>query len=145
MRELDDEAAAAIMLAENIGRADLNPMEEACTYHSRMERFGWDDNRVAEVAGVSVDLVKRRLSLLRLVPEAQKLVASGKNAKVNVPRPENLPQVQAMASDTVGEVFVWYITILSVAGYEQEAGAVGNLFERLVKGNWLSIPRPGKA
>ena len=29
VRDLDDEAASAIMLAENTGRADLNPIEEA--------------------------------------------------------------------------------------------------------------------
>jgi len=77
VRDLNDEAASAIMLAENIGREDLNPIEEANAYHRRMERFGWSATRVADVAGVSHDLVRRRLSLLRLGPEAQKLVASG--------------------------------------------------------------------
>lgn len=215
VRDLDDEAASAIMLAENIGRKDLNPIEEATAYHRRMERFGWCATRVADVAAVSHDLVRRRLSLLRLVPQAQKLVASGqfpvghgqamadldnnrqrialrvyghssgmtlrafrrvvsdllqeqsqdalfdlqefwvqqvqaeaqwvgsgKNAKVDVPKAPDLPLVQVAASDSIGEVFVRYIGTLQAAGYQQEAGAIGNLFERLVKGNWLSLPRP---
>jgi ParB family chromosome partitioning protein len=41
VRELDDESASAIMLAENTGRADLDPIEEANAYQSRIERFGW--------------------------------------------------------------------------------------------------------
>lgn len=77
VREMDDEAASAVMLAENAARADLDPIEEAMAYRSRMERFGWSQTRVAEVAGVSASRVNARLKLLTLVPEIQKLVASG--------------------------------------------------------------------
>jgi len=215
VRTLTDEAASAIMLAENVGRKDLTPIEEAHAYHRRIDRFGWSESQVAEVAGVSVDLVKRRLCLLNLVPEAQQLVGSGqcpvghgqamacldnnrqrialrvyshssgmtlrtfrqvtgellqeqsqealfdlqqfwveqveaeaewvgsgKNAKVDVPKAPDLPLVQVAATDSIGEVFVRYIRTLAAAGYQQEAGAIGNLFERLVKGNWVTLPRP---
>jgi len=77
VRHLDDEAASAIMLAENIGRKDLTPIEEANAYRRRIDQFGWSETQVADVAGVSLDLVRRRLSLLELVPEAQSLVGSG--------------------------------------------------------------------
>lgn len=77
VREMGDEEASAIMLAENTGRADLNPIEEANAYQVRMERFGWSLEKVSGAAGVSQDLVKRRVSLLHLVPEAQHLVAFG--------------------------------------------------------------------
>lgn len=77
VRNLDDETASAIMLVENTSRADLNPIEEAQAYAARRDRFGWGVERIAKVAGVSEDLVKRRLSLLELVPEAQHLVANG--------------------------------------------------------------------
>ncbi len=77
VRDLDDEAASAIMLAENTGRADLNPIEEAQAYQSRIERFGWSPERIADIAGVSTELVKRRLSLLSLVPDIQHMVAFG--------------------------------------------------------------------
>ena len=75
--DLDDEAASAIMLAENTGRQDLDPIEEANAYASRMKRFSWSVERVAGVAGVSADLVNRRLSLLKLIPDARMLVATG--------------------------------------------------------------------
>jgi len=77
VREMTGEEASAIMLAENTGREDLNPIEEANAYQVRVERFGWSSARIAQTAGVSEDLVKRRLSLLRLAPEAQHLVSFG--------------------------------------------------------------------
>ncbi|NIV38016.1 MAG: ParB/RepB/Spo0J family partition protein, partial [Anaerolineae bacterium] len=76
VRELSDEEASAIMLAENTGRADLNPIEEANAYHTRIDAYGWSPERVAKVAGVSADLVKRRISLLSLTTEIQHLVAN---------------------------------------------------------------------
>jgi ParB family chromosome partitioning protein len=59
VRELSDEAASAIMLAENTGRADLNPIEEANAYQRRVTTFGWSAERIADVAGVSKDRVTR--------------------------------------------------------------------------------------
>lgn len=77
VRQMDDEQASSVMLLENIQRAELNPMEEARAYRKRMERFGWDEARVAEVANVSAARVRLRLILLDLVPEAQTLVRDG--------------------------------------------------------------------
>lgn len=77
IRTLDDEAASAIMLLENVQRAQLNPIEEARAYRKRMERFGWDVARVAQAASVPVERVRLRLVLLDLVTEAQELVRSG--------------------------------------------------------------------
>ncbi len=77
VREMSDEDASAVMLAENTARADLNPIEEANAYQSRIEQFGWTTARVAEIAGVSEDIVNRRLSLLKLAEDIQHLVASG--------------------------------------------------------------------
>jgi ParB/RepB/Spo0J family partition protein len=77
VRDLDDEAASSVMLAENTGRADLNPMEEADAYHERIARFGWTPERLATVAGVSPDRVRRRLLLLALFEDARTLVRQG--------------------------------------------------------------------
>ena len=77
VRDLDDEAASAIMLAENTGRADLNPIEEAQAYQSRIERFDWTPEQIADIAGVSAELVKRRVSLLSLVPDIQHMISFG--------------------------------------------------------------------
>ena len=77
VRDLSNEAASAVMLAENTSRADLNPIEEANAYQSRITRFDWSVSNIAKAAGVNTSLVKRRLALLALVPEIQHLVGNG--------------------------------------------------------------------
>lgn len=77
VRVLSDEEAAAIMLVENTGRSDLSPIEEARAYQARIAQFGWTLQELSETAGVSQDRIKRRLTLLKLVAEAQQLVACG--------------------------------------------------------------------
>lgn len=80
VRDLDDRAAADAMLVENTARADLNPIDEARAYQSRIDRFGMTNTEVAAVAGVSVQKVFTRVRLLRLVAEAQHLVGVGQLA-----------------------------------------------------------------
>lgn len=75
--QLDDDAAAAIMLAENTGRKDLDPIDEAAAYQRRMADFGWDAKTVAARAGVSAQIVNNRLKLLALRADIQHLVRTG--------------------------------------------------------------------
>lgn len=76
VREYTDREASAVMLAENMARADLRPLEEASAYRSRMDAYGLSAAEVAEEAGVSTFRVNERLRLLDLTPEARKLVES---------------------------------------------------------------------
>lgn len=73
----DDERASAQMLVENLQRKDLNPVEEANAYRSRIERFGSSVEEVARIAGVSVKRVEARLSLLNLAPDVLELARVG--------------------------------------------------------------------
>lgn len=75
--DMDDQLASARMLAENVHRDDLNPMEEAEAYASRMSRFGLDVAQVATMAGVAAFRVKWRLDLLALGTVAREMVRSG--------------------------------------------------------------------
>lgn len=77
VRDLSDEAAAGIMLVENVNREDISPVEEAKAYQKRMDRFGWDVRKVAATAKKTTDHVRKRLGLLSLVPELQAMVARG--------------------------------------------------------------------
>lgn len=72
--DMTDEEASAVMLAENTGRKDLDPVDEAQAYQSRMTRYGWDAKTVAEKAGVSVQRVNNRLKLLALRDDLLHLV-----------------------------------------------------------------------
>lgn len=75
IRWLDDSQASAVMLSENVSREDLDPIDEAQAYDARMREFGWGADYIAKLAGVSADRVRRRVSLLRLHPDIQGLVA----------------------------------------------------------------------
>jgi ParB/RepB/Spo0J family partition protein len=77
VRGLSDREASAIMLSENTSRANLNPIEEARAYQKRIGANGPTEDEVAKMAGVSIDLIRRRLSLLALADDVQHLVASG--------------------------------------------------------------------
>lgn len=75
--DVDDEEASVLMLAENVARADLDPVDEGNAYASRMARFGWSVKECAQNAGVSEVRVRFRLKLLKLRDDLQKLVRDG--------------------------------------------------------------------
>lgn len=75
--DMTDAEASAVMLAENTGRRDLDPVDEARAYRARMDRYQWDAKTVAEKAGVSVQRVHNRLTLLSLRDDLLHLVRSG--------------------------------------------------------------------
>jgi len=72
-----DEEAAALMLAENVARSDLDPIDEARAYQSRMDTYGWSIEDCAIRAGVSPIRIQFRVKLLRLTDEIQHLIRKG--------------------------------------------------------------------
>ena len=77
VRHLSDEEADGIMLAENVHREDLDPIEEAQAYRARIDRHDWTLARIARTAKVGPERVRNRLKLLALDPELQELVSRG--------------------------------------------------------------------
>lgn len=77
VKTLNDEETAAIMLAENTSREDLDPIDEGRAYQANMDRFGWDRQTCASKAGVSVQRVAKRVKLLQLREEIRRLVRNG--------------------------------------------------------------------
>ncbi len=75
VRDMDDATASAIMLAENVQRADLDPLEEARAYRSRMDRFGYSVADLAREANVPSERIRKRLSLLSLTDDVARLVS----------------------------------------------------------------------
>jgi len=75
--EVDDETASALMLIENTQRADLNPIDEAEGYQKRINQYKWSNEKLAEVTGHTKDRIGRRLGLLKLDPDIQRLVRFG--------------------------------------------------------------------
>jgi ParB/RepB/Spo0J family partition protein len=74
IKSLSEESASAIMLAENVSRKDLDPIDEGAAYQKRIDRFGWTVEAVAKNAGTTTVHVRFRLKLLKLIPELQQLV-----------------------------------------------------------------------
>jgi ParB/RepB/Spo0J family partition protein len=76
VRELTDDEAADKMLAENEARADLDPIEQANAYRSRLDRGATVADLVTR-CGIPRARIESRLRLLELAPDVQHLVASG--------------------------------------------------------------------
>ena len=74
---MSDRVASAIMLAENLSREDLNPMEESDALATRQDLYGWDEHQLAESAGISKVRVRSRLRLQSLSDHIQDQVRAG--------------------------------------------------------------------
>jgi len=74
IREVDDQAAMAMALIENIQRQALNPIEEAVALNRLIGEFGLTHEQTAEAVGRSRAAVSNMLRLLNLEPEVKALV-----------------------------------------------------------------------
>jgi ParB family chromosome partitioning protein len=77
VREVDDQAAMAMALIENIQRDDLNPLEEATALHRLLEEFGLTHQQVAQAVGKSRTTVTNLIRLLELNPDVKARVERG--------------------------------------------------------------------
>lgn len=78
IRDLPDQAAAAISLIENIQREDLNPLEEAGALARLIEEFGLTHQQVADAVGRSRAAVSNLLRLRELSAAPRALLESGR-------------------------------------------------------------------
>lgn len=76
VRSLTDDEAADIMLAENEARADLDPIEQANAYRSRLDR-GCTVAELASRCGIPRARVESHLRLLTLADDVAFMVAHG--------------------------------------------------------------------
>ncbi len=74
VRRVDDEAAVAMSLIENIQRENLNPLEEALALSRLITEFELTHQKVAEAVGRSRAAVSNLLRLLELPDEIKSLV-----------------------------------------------------------------------
>lgn len=77
VRDVDDEAAAAIALIENLQREDLNPLEEAEGFRRLIEEFDLTHQDTARAVGKSRAAVSNLIRLLDLPPEVRELLSRG--------------------------------------------------------------------
>ncbi|MET1115186.1 MAG: ParB/RepB/Spo0J family partition protein [Comamonas sp.] len=77
VREVADEAAAAMALIENIQREDLNPLEEAQGLARLVNEFGLTHEQAAQSVGRSRSAASNLLRLLNLAEPVQEMLMAG--------------------------------------------------------------------
>ena len=77
VRDVDDLAAAAMALIENIQREDLNPLEEAQGIHRLITDFSFTHEQAATAVGRSRSAVSNLLRLMTLAAPVQTMLMAG--------------------------------------------------------------------
>ncbi|CAN5907168.1 ParB/RepB/Spo0J family partition protein [soil metagenome] len=77
VKDVDDQAAAAMALIENIQREDLNPLEEAQGIHMLITDFEFTHEQAAGAVGRSRSAVSNLLRLLNLAKPVQTMLMAG--------------------------------------------------------------------
>lgn len=77
VRQVDDHAAAAMALIENMQREDLNPLEEARGLQRLVQEFGLTHEQAAQAVGRSRSAASNLLRLLNLADPVQTLLMAG--------------------------------------------------------------------
>ncbi len=75
--DLTEEQIVQIRLIENLQREDLNPIEEALAYKDLIDRFGYKQDRVAELVSKSRTVITNAMRLLKLDERVQQMVMEG--------------------------------------------------------------------
>jgi ParB family chromosome partitioning protein len=77
VKDVPDEAAAAMSLIENIQREDLNPLEEAQGLKRLTDEFGLTHEQAAQAVGRSRSTASNLLRLLNLALPVQQMLMAG--------------------------------------------------------------------
>jgi ParB family chromosome partitioning protein len=77
VRDVDDPAAAAMALIENMQREDLNPLEEAQGLQRLIREFGMTHEAAAQAVGRSRSAASNLLRLLNLAEPVQTMLMAG--------------------------------------------------------------------
>ena len=77
VRDVPNEAAAAMALIENIQREDLNPLEEAQGLQRLVKEFGHTHEQAAQAVGRSRSAASNLLRLLNLADPVQTMLMAG--------------------------------------------------------------------
>ena len=77
VKDVDDQATAAMALIENIQREDLNPLEEAQGILRLIDEFSFTHEQAAQAVGRSRSAVSNLLRLMNLAKSVQTMLMAG--------------------------------------------------------------------
>lgn len=102
VRQLIDRDQLELALVENLQRADLDPLETAEAYRQLINRFGFNQDDVAQRVGRARSTVANTLRLLDLAIEVQSAVADGRLSEGHGRALGGIaPELQARVLDSV--------------------------------------------
>jgi len=78
VRDLPRNEVAILRATENLQREGLSPIEEAAIYADLYDQKGFTVKMIADKMGRSAHLVQSRMDLLKMDPEVQKAIHTGK-------------------------------------------------------------------
>jgi ParB family transcriptional regulator, chromosome partitioning protein len=78
VRQVSNEQAAEMTIIENLQRQDLNCLEQAQAFARLSRDFGLTQEQIGQKTGCSRESVSNYMRLLKLPPEVQEFIASGK-------------------------------------------------------------------
>lgn len=129
VRELDDQAAAAVALIENIQREDLNPMEEARALRRLQGDFELTHQQIADAVGRSRVAVSNLLRLLDIHPDviplidARELEMGHARALLSLPSGQQLPTAKKVVSQALSVRATEALVRKLVEGEQSEAAS----------------------
>jgi|APTNR8051073442_1049403.scaffolds.fasta_scaffold05028_2 ParB family chromosome partitioning protein len=77
IRHFDDLETLKVAIVENLQRSNLNAIEEALAFEQLIDRFGYNQNSIADSVGRSRAYVANTIRLLALPPEVKEMVIHG--------------------------------------------------------------------
>lgn len=129
VRQLDDQAALAIALIENIQRENLTAIEEARAIRQLADRFSLTHEQLAQTLGRSREAVSNLLRLLKLEMSVQEAVLDGQlsagHARCLLPLPE--AEQQRLAQQAMSQQ--WSVRALEQAVKQWQAALLTKVDE----------------
>lgn len=78
VRELNDKEVLELAIIENVQRSDLNAIDEARGYRELIDRFGYNQDELAQIIGKSRSHLANTVRLLKLPDRVQQLMQEGR-------------------------------------------------------------------
>jgi ParB/RepB/Spo0J family partition protein len=139
IREMDDSAFDILILTENFQRENPGPKEEAVALQRLHEAGIRSTAEIAAALGQKEHWVKRRLQLLKVIPEGMKQWQNGSISHFNVEMMELLGSLPAESQKEVLKESQWVLE-----RFTNRAGLEKHLHNRILcslqGANWLDDP-----
>ena len=131
VKNVPDEAAAAMSLIENIQREDLNPLEEAQGLKRLTDEFGLTHEQAAQAVGRSRSAASNLLRLLNLAEPVQTMLMAG---DIDMGHARALLSLDKAAQITAGnQISAKKLSVREAERLVKKIGAEFNLFPQKPK------------